>query len=167
MTQAEQVKTFKVVYELKAHSTGKMRNEITGRMTEPVFDEEFSFATDEGSFHGGEQTAPPPLAYFCTGLVACLMTQLRAFAKKLRIPLNGVKIEADIRWQGEIVGRAPYTSAPEAFNLDIDLDTDAPFDDQKRLLDAATKGCFVEATLANPIPVSHRLRIGGDYVDAD
>lgn len=162
-----EVKTFNVVYELKAHSTGKMRNEIEGRMTEPILDEVFRFATDEGPFHGGDQSAPPPLAYFTTGFVACLMTQLRAFAKRLRIPLAGVRIEADIRWQGKVRGREPYVSAPVAFNLDIDIDSDAPFADQKRLLDAAKAGCFVEATLANPIPVNHRLKIDGVYVDAD
>ena len=43
----------------------------------------------------------------------------------------------------------------------------ASFEEQKRLLDAAQKGCFVEATLANPIPVNHRLMIDGDFKDAD
>jgi len=164
---AEAIKTFDVVFELKAHSVGKMRNEITGQMTSPVLDEEFSFATDEGPFHGGDQTAPPPLAYFCTGFVSCLMTQLRAFAKRLRIDLQGVKISANIKWQGTVKGREPYTARPEAFELDIDLDSSASLEDQKRLLDAAKKGCFVEATLANPIPVTHRLKQGNSYVDAD
>ena len=62
MPNDDQVKTFSVCFELKAHSVGKMRNEVTGRMTQPVFDEEFQFATDEGDFHGGDQSAPPPLA---------------------------------------------------------------------------------------------------------
>jgi uncharacterized OsmC-like protein len=51
--------------------------------------------------------------------------------------------------------------------MDVDLDSDAPFEDQKRLLDAAQKGCFVEATLANPIPVQHNLLVEGEYRNAD
>ncbi len=46
-----------------------------------------------------------------------------------------------------------------ALRLDIDLDSRAPFDEQKRLLDEAQKGCFVEATLANPMQVDNRLMI--------
>jgi uncharacterized OsmC-like protein len=164
---ASEVKTFDVTFELKADAVGKMRTEIAGQMTSPVLDEEFHFATDEGPFHGGDQSAPPPLAYFCTGLVACLMTQLRAFAKRLRIDLQGAKISASIKWQGEVKGREPYIAKPNAFELDIDLKTSASLEDQKRLLEAAKKGCFVEAALANPVAVIHRLKQGDTYVDAD
>ena len=59
----------------------------------------------------------PPLAYFCTSFIGCLMTQIRAFSK--------------------------------------------------RLLDAVQKGHFAEVTLANPIPVKHRLMVNCAFVDAD
>jgi uncharacterized OsmC-like protein len=76
-------------------------------------------------------------------------------------------VKAHIEWEARVEGRDPYTSRPIAFRLDIDLDSEAPFEDQKRLLDAAQKGCFVEATLADPIPVQHKLLIDGEYRDAD
>jgi len=167
MAAEGEVKTFNVVFECEAKAVGKMRNEIKGQMISPVVDEVFEMATDEGAAHGGDMTAPPPLAYFCTGLLACLMTQIRAFSKRLRVPIGEVRVKAHIEWQARVEGRNPYTSAPVAFKLDIDLDSDAPFDEQKRLLDAAQKGCFIEATLANPIPVNHRLLVDGDYRDAD
>lgn len=167
MAAEGEVKTFNVVFECEAKAVGKMRNEIKGQMISPVVDEVFEMATDEGAAHGGDMTAPPPLAYFCTGLIACLMTQIRAFAKRLRVPIGEVKVKAHIEWQARVEGRNPYTSLPVAFKLDIDLDSDAPFEEQKRLLDAAQKGCFIEATLANPIPVNHRLMVDGDYRDAD
>jgi uncharacterized OsmC-like protein len=167
MAEDGKVKTFNVVFDVEAKAVGKMRNEIRGQMVSPVVDEVFEMATDEGPAHGGDMTAPPPLAYFCTGFVACLMTQLRAFSKRLRVPIGELKVKAHIEWEARVEGRNPYTSRPVAFKLDIDLDSDAPFDEQKRLLDAAQKGCFIEATLANPIPVNHRLMIDGDYRDAD
>lgn len=167
MADEGQVKTFNVVFKCEAKAVGKMRNEITGQMISPVVDEVFEMATDEGAAHGGDMTAPPPLAYFCTGLIACLMTQIRAFSKRLRVPVGEVTVKAHIEWEARVEGRNPYTSLPKAFKLDIDLDSDAPFDEQKRLLDAAQKGCFIEATLANPIPVNHRLMIDGDLKDAD
>lgn len=168
-TMAEEgtVKTFNVVFDVEGKAVGKMRNEIRGQMISPVIDEVFEMATDEGAAHGGDMTAPPPLAYFCTGFIACLMTQIRAFSKRLRVPVGDVSVKAHIEWEARVEGRNPYTSRPVAFRLDIDLDSDAPFDEQKRLLDAAQKGCFVEATLANPIPVDHRLMINGAFVNAD
>jgi len=119
---------------VRGTSVGKMRNEITGRQIEPTVEPEFHMATDEAGFHGGEGTAPLPLAYFCTGLVACLMTQIRAFAKRLRIDLKGVDVQATIKWKAVAEGRNPYESAPVAFLLDVDMDSDASLEEQTRLL---------------------------------
>ena len=159
--------TVNVTYEVRGISVGKMRNEITGRQVEPTVEPEFHMATDEAGFHGGDGTAPLPLAYFCTGLVACLMTQIRAFAKRLRIDLKGVDVQATIKWKAVAEGRNPYESAPVGFLLDVDMDSDASLEDQTRLLEAAKKGCFIEATLANPIPVNHRLKQGEEFIAID
>jgi len=161
------INTFNVTYELHGRSVGKMRNEVTGRQIEPSVEPEFNMASDEAGFHGGEGTAPLPLAYFCTGLVTCLMTQIRAFAKRLRINLEGVDVKATIKWKATSQGRNPYEAEPVNFLLDVDMDSDASFEDQTRLLEAAKKGCFIEATLANPIPVNHRIKQGKNFVQVD
>lgn len=165
MPDSGDIKHFEVVFDCEARSTGKMRNDIAVRMVEP-FVETFEMATDEGPFHGGESSAPPPLAYFTAGLAGCIMTQIRAFAKRLRIPLDGVKVAARLHWRGEQVGRDPYVTAPVGFSLDIDLDTTASVDDQLRLIAAAKKGCFIEQTLAQSNSVDHRLKVGDDWIDA-
>lgn len=170
MAKSQQT-SFDVVCEMEAKSVGKMRTEVDARMVvgpldSPMYEHHFEMASDEGSFHGGADSAPPPLAFFCTGLVTCLMTQIRAFAKRVRVPVGDVKVSADIKWEGRQTGRAPYTAHPIHFRLDIDLDTDASLDDQRRVLSAAELGCFVEATLANPVPVEHRLRDGESWIDA-
>lgn len=154
----DQTKTIIVIYEVRGTSVGRMRNEITGRQVEPSVEPEF---------HGGEGTAPLPLAYFCTGLVACLMTQIRAFAKRMLIDLKGVDVTATIKWRAVSQGRDPYESAPVAFELDVDMESDASMEDRTRLREAAKKGCFIEATLANPIPVYHRLKDDGAFVAID
>ncbi len=67
-----------VVFCCTGRAVGKMRNELDVRMTKPM-EERFELATDEGPFHGGEASAPPPLALFIASLTGCLMTQIRAF----------------------------------------------------------------------------------------
>jgi uncharacterized OsmC-like protein len=142
-----------------------MRNEVTGRQVEPSIEPEFNMASDEAEFHGGDGSAPLPLAYFCTGLITCLMTQIRAFSKRLEIKLEGVDVQATIKWKATSEGRNPYEASPVNFLLD--MDSDASLEDQTRLLEAAKKGCFIEATLANPIPVNHRIKQGEDFVEVD
>lgn len=165
MPDSAEVKHFDVVFDCAAHSTGKMRNDITVRMVEP-FPETFEMATDEGPFHGGDASAPPPLAYFTAGLAGCIMTQIRAFSKRMRIPIAGVKVAARLHWRGEQVGRDPYVTGPVGFSLDIELDSDAETDDQLRLIAAAKKGCFIEQTLAQPNSVAHRLKVGDNWIEA-
>ncbi len=164
MHDSAETKTFDVVYELSAVASGVMRNDVRGRMLEPVLDHIFEMATDEGGYHGGDGSAPPPLAYFTTGLVTCLMTQLRASAKRLRITIGLPKIDARIEWKGDQVGNLPYVARGHEFRLDIDLQCETPLAEQKRVLEAATKSCVVEAILT--VPIRHRLRIGDKWVEA-
>lgn len=159
-----QTKTFDIVFEGQGIATGKMRNDIAVQFSS--MNETFELATDEGPFHGGDGTAPPPLALFTAALVGCVMTQIRAFSKRLKIPVGEVKVNARLHWQGEQIGREPYVGSPVGFDLDIDFDSDATQDDQRRLLEAAKKGCFIEQTLSQGLTVGHRLRIDGEWADA-
>ena len=50
-----------VQFNCTGTATGKMRNELAVEMVRPSF-ESFQLASDEGPFHGGDASAPPPLA---------------------------------------------------------------------------------------------------------
>jgi len=158
------VKTFDVIFEGKGVATGKMRNDIAVEW--PMMKERFDLATDEGPFHGGDGTAPPPLALFTAALTGCLMTQIRAFAKRLKIETRGVEVHARLHWKGEQTGDEPYVTAPVGFSLDVDIDSDATPQQLHDLLDAAKKGCFLEQSLATGVIVGHRLKLGNEWVDA-
>lgn len=159
-----QTKVFDIVFEGTGVSTGKMRNDISVKFV--TMDETFELATDEGPIHGGDGTAPPPLALFNAALTGCIMTQIRAFSKRLKIPIGKVTVNTRMHWQGEQVGNDPYISSPVGFDMDIDLDSSADQADQMRLLHAAKKGCFIEATLLKGLAVGHRLKVDGAWHDA-
>lgn len=162
MQDTADVKTFDIVFEGKARSSGKLRCDIDVEFV--TTKEKFSLATDEGTIHGGDNSAPPPLALFTGALTACLMTQIRAFAKRLRIPVANVEIFASLRWRSEQVGKQPYVGEPVGFDLDIEIDSEASLDDVKRLIDAARKGCFLEATLGQANEIRHRLKVGDGWI---
>jgi len=154
---------FEVVFDVEGRNTAKFRNEITvhKRLLHPV---SVDLPTDEGPGHGGGGTAPYPLAYFAAGLTACVMTQLRAFSRRLGIAVGEFSVNTRCHWEASQIGNAPYESAPIAFTMDIDLGGDAPEADQRRLIAAAEKGCFVEQSL-KPGIVKHRLKVADRWVE--
>lgn len=163
--------TFDVLCEMEANGVGKMRCEVAGDLivgdkAAPSFEMSFQMASDEGKFHGGDDTGPPPLAFFCTGLISCLMTQVRAFSRRLKTPIGNVTIIGRILWRAEQAGRDPYVASPISFELDVDLDSSASLVDQRQLINAAKKGCFVEASLAEAVPIAHRVKSNGDWLPA-
>ena len=161
---AKETKRFDVIFEGVGTTGANMRNDISVEW--PMMKEKFELATDEGPFHGGDGTAPPPLALFTAALTGCLMTQIRAFAKRLKIEIRHVEVKAKLHWQGEQQGMEPYVTAPVGFNLDVDIDSDASARELQHLLECAKKGCFIEQTLAQGLVVNHRLKLDGEWNDA-
>jgi len=152
-----------VEFNCRGSAVGKMRNDLDVTMVRP-FKESFELATDEGAFHGGDATAPPPLALFIGGLTGCVMTQIRAFAKRLDVPLIDLKVDARIEWDWEARGKV-YETAPKSFELDIDIDSPAPRERVIELIETAKKGCFIEQTLGQKNTIRHRMKTADGWVE--
>ena len=144
-------------------AVGKMRNELKVDMVSPM-KETFHLATDEGSFHGGDATAPPPLALFIASLTGCIMTQIRAFSKRMKIEINDLNIDSRITWKWKKLDNI-YETAPESFELDVFIESTEPLERVKKLISAAKKGCFIEQTLGQKNVINHKLKCGENWVD--
>lgn len=153
-----------VRFDCHGIATGKMRNELTVNMVQPFAEGPFELATDEGSFHGGDASAPPPLALFTAGLAGCIMTQIRAFAKRLKVNLNGLEVDVQAQWNWQRA-EAIYETAPHSFNIDITIDSDDNQDKIEALINAAKKGCFLEQTLGRTNRITHRLKSADGWQD--
>lgn len=154
-----------VRFDCTGRAVGKMRNELDVRMVQPM-QEHFALATDEGAFHGGDASAPPPLALFVGGLTGCIMTQIRAFAKRLGVDLNDLTVETRVQWDWVATGRL-YETAPKSFEIDVLIDSDAPLERQQDLVRAARKGCFIEQTLGQSNRITHRIRTADGWLAVD
>ena len=155
--------SFPVEFEFDAEGTRKMRCDIEVRMRQP-WDEAHDMATDEAPAYGGDGSAPTPLHTFTTALAGCLMTQLRVMSRRVKVPIHGVRISGRTEWIARSEDRAPHLAEPVAFELDIALETDADEAEQRRLVDAAQRSCFVEQSL-KPGILKHRLWLGDGWVD--
>ncbi len=155
--------TAQVQFNCTGTATGKMRNELAVEMVRP-FHESFQLASDEGAFHGGDASAPPPLALFVAGLTGCLMTQIRAFAKRLGVTLDDLTVETRVVWDWAKAGRV-YETAPNSFEIDVSIVSPDPFEETVALIHAAQKGCFLEQTLGQANTIRHRVLREGDWVE--
>ena len=155
-------KSFTLKFTGNATNKGSMRNDID--VSFDSMNESFKLATDEGAFHGGKGTAPPPLALFTASLCGCIMTQIRAFGKKLKIEVSEIEIDASMEWQGEILEEGPYKASCDGYSLDIDIISEESIERKKELLEAAINGCFIEASL-KPGIVKHRLKDKENWIN--
>jgi uncharacterized OsmC-like protein len=153
-----------VQFDCTGIATGKMRNELSVTMALPFPEGPFELATDEGSFHGGDASAPPPLALFVGGLTGCIMTQIRAFAKRLGVRLDDLKVETRVQWDWQAAGRV-YETAPRSFEIDVMIDSPDDADKVEALIAAAKKGCFIEQTLGRQNTIRHRMRTAEGWRD--
>ncbi|NNE52301.1 MAG: OsmC family protein [Sulfitobacter sp.] len=142
-----------------------MRNDLDVRMTQPM-EERFELATDEGPFHGGDASAPPPLALFVGGLTGCIMTQLRAFARRMDVQIDDLSVDTKVVWQWTPKGRI-YETAPKGFEIDVMLASPNPLEEQLALIAVAKKGCFIEQTLGQSNTIRHRLKTPEGFISAD
>ena len=145
-----------VEFTCSGKAVGKMRNELEVNMTKPT-QESFVLATDEGSFHGGDATAPPPLALFVASLTGCIMTQIRAFSKRMGVQLNDLHVNTIVQWNWTAMGRI-YETAPKSFEIDVMIDSNNSINEVKELVAAAKKGCFIEQTLGQKNSINHRIK---------
>lgn len=157
------IRTVDIIFDAKARTLGRMKNEVT--VTSRYSNLTVTLQTDEGKLHGGGGEAPMPIHYFAAGVVTCLMTQMKAFAKRLRIPLDDLSMSAVFHWQLQQQGRDPYVAEPVGFTIDIEPVSDAAPDDLKRLVAAAKEGCFAEKALTQAVAIGHRLKLGDDWVE--
>ena len=153
-----------VQFDASGTATGKMRNDLVVTMSLPMAEGPWEMATDEGSFHGGDGTAPPPLALFVGGLTGCIMTQIRAFARRMGVKLSDLRVETRVQWDWEAKGRI-YETAPRGFEIDVLMDSPNTQAEVAALIAAAKKGCFIEQTLGRTNTIRHRLKTAEGWVD--
>ena len=152
----ENTREMQVQFDCHGVASGKMRNDLSVSMVKP-FLEKFEMATDEGPFHGGDSTAPPPLALFIGGLTGCIMTQLRAFAKHHEVTLDDLHVDVRAIWDWKKTGKT-YETFPHSFEIDIDITTASDDESIVRLINAAKKGCFIEQTMGTSNVIRHRYQ---------
>ncbi|WP_370207401.1 OsmC-related (seleno)protein [Pararhodobacter marinus] len=153
-----------IQYDATGTAQGKMRNDLVVSMSRPFAEGPWEMATDEGAFHGGDASAPPPLALFVGGLTGCIMTQIRSFASRMALTLSDLRVETRVQWSWVAVGRG-YESAPKSFEIDVLIDSPHTKAEIETLVTQARRGCFISQTLGRGNEIRYRRKTSEGWVD--
>ncbi len=109
----------------------------------------------------GDDTAPPPLAFFCAGIGFCLMTHLTDILTARKIQVDGLKLEQRVRFKTNLgtMRELGHTTEGETEHVEthVIIDSPEPPDRIRDLLNEAESACMAHHALRNPIPWSTRL----------
>nr|WP_261368084.1 OsmC family protein [Pseudosulfitobacter koreense] len=109
----------------------------------------------------GDDTAPPPLAYFCAGIGFCLMTHLTDIYTARKIEITSLRLEQRVRFKTNLstMRDMGHTTEGETEMVETHVLIESPEPQERiqELLDEAEGACMAHFALRNPIPWSTRL----------
>ena len=109
----------------------------------------------------GDDTAPPPLAYFCAGIGFCLMTHLTDILTARKIQVDSMKLEQRVRFKTNLgtMRELGHMTEGETEHVETHVIIDSPEPEERitDLLNEAEGACMAHFALRNPIPWSTRL----------
>lgn len=109
----------------------------------------------------GDDSAPPPLAYFAAGIGFCLMTHLTDILNARKIEVTSLRLEQRVRFMTNLgtMRDLGHTTrgACEHVETHVIIDSPEPEETIQGLLDEAEGACMAHHALRNPIPWSTRL----------
>lgn len=154
-----------ILLEVRAEPAGNMRKVARISMPEPA-GETFELACDEGSYLGGEGTAPPPLAYFSASIAFCMLTQIGRYAKIMRLQLDDVALRVTTRFHLEgSVKEGTLRGSPRIFDFEVEISSSEPRAEIVEMLRSAENSCYVTQSLLAPVEIKRAVTINGEAAE--
>ena len=155
---------FEVV--LTAESTGKQQKTGVVQVNIPGFSSVRLYCDEQIPI--GDDTAPPPLAFFCAGIGFCLMTHLTDIYTARGIAIKSMKIEQRVGFQTNLsnMRQLGHTTDGKTEHIEthVLIESDEPEERIRDLMEEAEGACMAHFALRNPIPWRSRLVLNGDEV---
>ena len=109
----------------------------------------------------GDDTAPPPLAFFCAGIGFCLLTHLTDILTARKIEVTSLKLEQRVYFQTNLgtMRELGHTTDGRCEMVETHVLIESPESSERieALLEEAEGACMAHFALRNPVPWSTRL----------
>lgn len=144
---------------LVAKATGRQKKTGTVQVNIPGFSPLRLYCDEHPPV--GDDTAPPPLAYFCAGIGFCLMTHLTDIYTARKIEITSLRLEQRVRFKTNLgtMRDMGHTTEGETEMVETHVLIESPGPQARiqELLDEAEGACMAHFAMRNPIPWSTRL----------
>ena len=127
----------------------------------------YKLLSDEGTgLPPGADSAPAPLVYFAAGAAFCLVSHLTNLAEDRGLDIRNIEVESELSF-GSVKEESGYRGVCLGLRYVVDIDSDEPQEQLRRVIQEAKGMCLAEAALAEPVQIQTLLAINGDVVDPD
>lgn len=128
----------------------------------------FTLTADEGTSYYGDDSAPPPLAYFGAGIAFCLLTHLQALVHAHRISAREIRVEQRLRYSTTLATTmatgAPPDGRCDGLETHVLIDSDEAIDRIRDLVAHAEAACMAHQTVLRPTPAMLRVVLNGNEI---
>jgi len=124
----------------------------------------FSIYSDEGKGVGGNEAAPPPLAYFTAGVGFCLMTHITGYLKRRPLRINKLSIEMRGNYWtrlGHVSDAGEGEGGCDNFETCVLIDSDEDPELLKEFVAMCEQACIASRTIAAAVPASLQVVVNG------
>ena len=157
--KSEQRRTLHVHGEARVTEGMAMETEI--RLFKPI-GSSFRFLCDEVPEHGGNESAPPPLAYLAAGVGFCYMTQLGRYAHILKKDLAGYSlIQENAFVVAGTAAQDDWSTTAEPVDTSVFIDSDEVDEVATDFVRTGERTCFLHAAMRGQHPSDIHLRLNG------
>jgi uncharacterized OsmC-like protein len=117
----------------------------------------------------GDDTAPPPLAYFSAGIAFCLLTHLSDILTARKIDVSSMRIEQRLRFKTNLstMREMGHQTEGECEGIEshVVIESSESSETIQGLLKEAEGSCMAHFALRNPLPWMTRLVHNGTELD--
>ena len=108
-------------------------------VTSSLSEQTWRFASDEGKYLMGHESAPAPLAFLTVGMVASYMNEILALAKIRNIKIRNIRLIQDNYYSMKgSMPKGTMVAGADHVDLEAQIDSDAESDELQKLVFQAT-----------------------------
>lgn len=148
------------IFRASAISKEKMRKESSVDIMSTAGQVMLSYeiACDESHILGGDDSAPPPLAYFTSAIAFCLMTQISRYAHMRKLQIDDLQMKTTVHYRNEgSVLQGTVQGYVDKIESTIEIASAESDETLEKLVKDAERGCYVHYALTHPIEVSNHI----------
>ena len=156
-----------VVLHVEAESLDNMRKRAEVRVEQPS-GSTFEIICDEGPYLGGDDSAPPPLAYYSASLAFCLLTQLSRYASIKKLEISKMRLSQETRFAMEgSVAKGSLSGRGVEVVTQLDIESEESSEAIQRMIEVGEQSCFVHQSVIQTVPTRIEAKHNGSPLPMD